>query len=422
MKRPRQPPIQLYRPDDASLIQEADFLLQRTDLTDEDVLDFLHGKPRRAPAENNNVNETLRHRFHQRREEIRNLKVDLRNGRARIDEDDRLVPLEAQAPGPQQPVLIFQQVNNNEQQEEQWVEQEQRETAEAIVRSVAHYREQGVPEEDFELIIIPPRETTANLTFRRICFAVVAVVSAFVVVILQTLPSSVSPDALDPYFDKLMYELVFVRHFHAHIKHCPGLHRNGSKQWRDQVLQKLGFAPEKYCDDGVLHIPAKHAILDKYLQASTEEDAALLKPFKDGVNVSWTIPCVSRRESAPYQCQATDEGECAVDSATMQQCFRGVHDNILSDEEVVDVLQFGNYLVKQEGSDNLDVFYATYLERQLPEVLNKLKLLLRETYNFIQVEPITFRITSAGPMDGYGVNPDSMALNETVRFQLFVDV
>jgi hypothetical protein len=88
----------------------------------------------------------------------------------------------------------------------------------------------------------------------------------------------------------------------------------------------------------------------------------------------------------------------------------------------VDVLQFGNYLVKQEGSDNLDVFYATYLERQLPEVLNKLKLLLRETYNFIQVEPITFRITSAGPRDGYGVNPDSMALNETVRFQLFVDV
>jgi hypothetical protein len=236
----------------------------------------------------------------------------VRNGRAIIDEDDMLVPLETQAPGPQQPVLIFSPVNNNEQQEEQWVEQEQRETAEAIVRSVAHYREQGVPEEDFELIIIPPRETTANLTFRSICFAVVAVVSAFIVLILQTLPSLVSPDALDPYFDKLMYELVFVRHFQAHLKHCPGLHRNGSKQRRDQILQKLGFAPAKYCD-------AKHAILDKYLQASTEEDATLLKPFKDGVNVSWTIPCVSSRESAPYQCQATDGGECAVDSVTMQQ-------------------------------------------------------------------------------------------------------
>lgn len=414
MKRPRQPAMQLYRPNDDTLTQEAELLLQRTDLLEQDVLDFLRGAPRRASVGTSQINETLRQQFRERRGEIRRLKEDLRSGRAMIDEDDRLVPLSTPLPRTRQPLPNLPQVINIDQHEEQLVEQERRETTEAITRAVAQYREQGVPEEEFELIMVPLRPPPQNLIFS----AFVAVVSAFTIAILLALPSMISHDALEPFFDKLMYELVHVRHFDSHLAHCPGLQRNPSQSLKGQVLQKFGLLWDEDCGDGVLHIPARHVALDKYLQASTKKSAELLRPFKEGFNVSWTLPCDSTRVADPHQCRATDVDECVIDSSSRAKCFRGVHDNVLSVKDTTDVLLFGNFLVQQQGSDNFNVFYATHLERKLPEVMQKLKLLLHERYDLSELEPLIFRITSTGPADGYGVDPHSMALNQTVSLQL----
>eukprot|EP00980_Cylindrotheca_fusiformis_P001307 scaffold333_cov133-Cylindrotheca_fusiformis.AAC.33 len=418
MKRRRHPTLQLYRPQDTNLLREAAFLLQRADLKDEDVLDFLNGKSCRNPGEEHDGNETLRRQFHERRHEIRELKEDLGNGRAMIDDDDRLVPIQPQIPGPEPPIHDIHHPNNIERPAEQVIVEEQREATESVAHAVAQYREQGVAEGDFELIVIPPRERGTSLQY-RICFAFVAVVCAFAVFILQTLPSVMAPAVMDPYFDELVYELAFVRHVDTHLEHCPGLRRDGTQSTSSQVLQQLGFDSAEDCGDGVLHIPAKHVIVDKYLHSSTKKIVESVKVFKDGFNMSWTLPCVSEVESSSYQCHPTPSGDsfAPCDDTTSRQCFRGVHDGILSDEDVSNVLDFGNYLVEKEGSDNFkEVLRATYLKQELPEVVYKVKALLRETYNRSQMEPFAFRIVVAGPFDGYGVQPNSIALNKTSYF------
>jgi hypothetical protein len=437
-------PIQLYRPASACKDTE-ELLLREDDLTDEEILEFCSGKPLPPlPGEEkeNNNSDPWRLQFHQRRAEIREWAEQLKQGRARIDEDGRLVPV-TQPPQPPRanlplapqavaaPPLNILEENNDA--EEQWIEQERREAADAIARAVRRYRQQDIPEHDFEVVLIEPLGVggaePVNLTFRRICIAVLAVVTAFVCVILQTLPLLEPPETLDPNFDKLLHELLQVRGLNTHVQYCPGLHRDESDNWKDRLWQNtLGLLLDysesnQNCNDGVLHIPAKHVLLGNYMHSSTKEEAVRLKPFAGGINVSWALPCHGVDDANISRCYpgAAAAEECAASSSPL--CFRGVHDNILSDREVDDALRLGNYLILN-GGDHFDVHYdVSSLERRIPSIVEKLRLLLRETYKVDSLHPVAFRVNTAGPMDGHGVNlyrSPALTLNQTVSRMLSV--
>jgi hypothetical protein len=91
---------------------------------------------------------------------------------------------------------------------------------------------------------------------------------------------------------------------------------------------------------------------------------------------------------------------------------------LISDSEVDNALRLGESLILN-GGDHFDIHYdVSHLERRVPSIVKKLRLLLRETYNVDNIHPIAFRVNTAGPMDGHGVNlyrSPALALNRTVR-------
>ena len=473
-------PIQLYRPSSAT--EELDDFLDRDDLTDDDIAAFVARGPLLPESLNSNQHEgdvidttytAQNEAFRSRRAEIRQLADKLAYGEARIDDDGRLVPTgEPQPPnanlppGPQ-PRNNNEGNNNNPQvdiglfggaagggdrqeaEAERIVEQETREAAAAIARAVQRYRDQGVPEEDFEVILIEPRgRGTVNLTFRRICIAVLAVVTAFVCVILQTLPLLDSNfDKFDPDFDKLLYDLLHVRFIQTHARLCPGLHRQGpvavaedyvdlshsspwyqSAQLKNHLSEMLRplYSSSEDCGDGVLHIPAKQVLLESYLHSTSPEEAGLIKPFALGVNVSWFFACqpltdnYSLSEVSPV-CENSIEQVNSHGTDT-SKCFRGVHDDLVSDEEIDTALRLGNNLIL-DGGDHFTIHYdVSHLRQRMPTLLEKLQTLLEETYHVQQdsIEPIAFRVYTVGPMDAHGVNmyrSPAFTLNRTVRMK-----
>lgn len=279
----------LYRPKalEDSSNGSVEALLLKTDLTDQEIDDYLWGESTTLTHNNNNNPLTPQQEaFYKRRKEIQELAAKVESGGAHIDADYRLVPTPPTTT-PQQPLPPLNNNNNNNQgpgrpennnnamenedAERRWVEREQREAAEAIARAVQRYRDQGVPEEEFELIPIPPRrelenkrlqqkglcrcvslsllphtlslvlllleteQDNVNLTFRRICFAVLAVVTAFVCIMLQTLPLLHTVSVSNAIFDPLLYEILHVRKFSTHLRHCNGLQRRGGDALRDVV-------------------------------------------------------------------------------------------------------------------------------------------------------------------------------------------
>jgi hypothetical protein len=274
-------PIQLLRP--AGDCYEARELLERPNLTAQEVTTFLRGEtllPRQQTSWRAK-HEALLRAYNARRDEIRDLVSRLDTGGSSIDEHGRLVPVEQQHNPLQAPLVAQQQQhaqhrplnpplpplpprnnlqnlndnnNNNgagddDDAERRRLEQEEREAAEAIARAVQRYRNAGVPEDEFVLLRVPPshqqqqqlmgvggvNNQNVRLTFRRICFAVLAVSTAFFCIMLQTLPLFRPIKMPNPTFDKLMYELLNVRHFDVHARHCSKLHRRMTVRWDDWV-------------------------------------------------------------------------------------------------------------------------------------------------------------------------------------------
>jgi hypothetical protein len=407
--------------------------------------------------------------------------------------------------------------NNREEenpQEQRWILEQETQDAEAsIARAMERYRIQQVPLEELELILIPPGEILGNganhpaprggnrnnphdgmpnLTLRRICIAALAVVTAFVAVILQTLPLLQPTESLDPNFDKLLQELLLVKELYVHAQHCPGLHRRTAvpevSSWHTRTKNLFGKVvfgpssshasldtPTSACDDGVLHIPSRQVLLGTYLQSAKKEEAKRLRPFATGVNVSWFLPCQpivhfsnsrsnnqavhnfqsyspfsflfpnfasmqsSNEDLAPPTLKnttttcdqddvaaKTEEGRSDVDyafHAPSGSCFRGVHDGMISEQEVESALRMGNILIVN-GGDHFDIHYDTsHLEHHVPSIVEKLTTLLQTTYHVIHedqqfhLQPVAFRVNTVGPMDGHGVNlyrPPASTLNRTV--------
>lgn len=385
-------------------------LLEKPNLTQEDVLDYLNGKP--LPSKPKSLDEQ---RFMERRKEIVELASQIHSGGAQIDANHRLVPnrgpeplpdVPQQAPVNQHPVAPFivgaLDLLENEEAERQLIEREDRQAAESIARAVQRYRDKGVPEEDFVLIPIPQqrRHDTVNLTFRRICFAVLAVVTAFVCIMLQTLPLFTTIKPSDAIFDKLMPELLHVRDFVHHARYCRDLHRDRDS-FRHVVV---GNASPVDCSDGVLHIPAVRVLRHNYQRRSPNSEAGLiLEPYANGVNVSWIMPC-----DTPVV-----ERECQVDSET---CFRGVHDGWVPDDDVESAIRLGADLIYR-GGDHFDIYdNVAVLHARLPHLVQRVRNVLGQ-YNSSLLEPVAFRVNVALPMDATDVKGEksSKFLAQTIN-------
>jgi len=116
-----------------------------------------------------------------------------------------------------------------------------------------------------------------------------------------------------------------------------------------------------------------------------------------------------------------------------QQCFRGIHDNILLPEEVDTLIQLASTLI-QKGGDHVTIRtdVQNVLTSSVPVVISKLQRLIqsyytasideeKNTYKPIEISPVAFRFHAAiSPLphtvhDGDSANPMlEQLINQTV--------
>jgi len=274
------------------------------------------------------------------------------------------------------------------------IERKESEAAEIIRLAVERYRREGVSEEEFEVILVPPHyDDYISLTLRRICFAVFFVIGAFTCLMLQTIPLMDSVKDPDPVFDKLLHELLHVRSFGQHVKDCGGLKRDEAEGELD-------------CASGVLHIPPTTILntLNKTKDFTPIQQEAYMA-YRNGVNISWSHPCVMK-DLPPSNCAWKQEYKEEIDETCDAQsplsCFRGVHDGIINDEEVDGVLKLSALLVKQ-GGDHMEIHNDVEpLIVSVPSVTEKLQSILRSDYALPPIRPVAFRISVSLPADSPG--------------------
>ena len=434
---------QLYRPKPGSLAK-AIALLEKVDLTEQDIHDYFCLNATATVVEQEVVAATttteISHddpqtRFAERRTQIVEWASQMETGGSQIDVNQRLVPNRGPDPLPPIPQIGQQQQqqqqqgggnhhnnhNNagrvplwmallldNEEDERRFLEREEREATEVIERTVKRYRDGGVPEDDFVFIPIPPgrpRGDALSLTFRRICFAVLVAVTAVLYMMLQTPPLFGRVTQSNPVFDKLLPELLHIRDFTVHARYCNGLRRD-----RDTLSSILaGNASPIDCSDGVLHIPAVHVLQrETELRSLTRDDAIAMYPFRNGVNVTWRVPCG----------KPIDE---ATQTHLSSLCFRGVHDGWLSNGTIEDALRMGAALVWTEEADHFDIHdNVGILYKSVPQLIQSVRSLLENLYfdGTIHLEPVAFRVQAALPMDAtdvVGGRKSSKFLQQTVN-------
>ena len=220
-----------------------------------------------------------------------------------------------------------------------------------------------------------------------------------------------------------MVELLNVRHFREHAVHCPQLNRDDSPNWL------LGDVSAINCAHGVLHIPSRPVLREEYRTASEPRQSDALEDYITGVNVSWFIKChpVPTNEM-PSRNPAS--GVCPTTSS--ERCFRGIHDDWLSDFDIESALEMGAALIKG-GGDHFDIHEnIALLDDNVPLLLEKVKYLLRREYGLHQtIVPVAFRVNIALPMDATDVLGTKTSkllgknVNKTVRdisFIMFTDV
>lgn len=422
--------IQLYKPVMRSQDwKEISELLNRSDLSDDDFDTYLSGGDLPARIDAKDIREKQKEEFHNRRAEIRDLSLKLRTGEAHIDQDGRLVrsgvprPPNANLPPPPPPGL------NN-----------------------------GLPPPRVaDLMNGPGNDPQANmgngnhegngpnLTFRRICFAVLTVVTAFLCVILQTLPIIQETEIAATSFDSLLHELLHVKFMKQHLRYCESLNRDprvlqtwtmtntfSSRFWYELMVHVSGFDKERDCSDGVLHIPARQVLADDYWYSDRFE-AGDLEPYRQGVDYVWHLECVRpptgsnisrcysgwKQNDLPGKAihdKDVDSKSCSVNADRTHACFRGIHDSVISHEEAGIARNVGHRLILN-GGDHFDIHYnTTILSEEIPTIMQKLQTLLREKYNQHYLQPAAFRVQAVGPMDFVGVDLTSygsVGLNTT---------
>ena len=429
--------IQLYKPAMTNQDwKEMNDLLDRDDLTEDDFYTYLSGGdlpplPSTRVKDGQDRLQQMRTDFHTRRRELRDLSHKLATGEARIDEDGRLVPSEPPRPPNANlpPPPPFGRNNNNHlhRNENRMVP-----LVEDLMLN-GHGGHNGQPGDD----------DAPNLTFRRICFAVLAVVTAFVCVILRTLPLMQEVEGTGTTFDSLLHELLHVKFMKQHLKHCANLDRDppqllplnattifSSEFWHTRLVLWQGLyyfysESNENCNDGVLHIPPHQLLADEYWYYSNRQEAAALGTFRQGVDHVWKLQCATPPpDSNISKCYPgwndhcddgnkdwMAEGSCpsGYDSPNQLRCFRGVHDGVISQEEALAARNLGHRFILA-GGDHFDMHYnGTILQEELPTIMQKLRTMLREKYFQRHLQPVAFRFQTVGPMDFVGVDLNSYA-------------
>lgn len=434
-------PKQLYRSKASSHVVLE--LLEREDLTPQDIIDFCQGKKQIRPLPEHSPLQQCRNQeriYRQRYQEIQTLLAKLKTGDARVDEDGRLVavldpnaPPAIALPPPPDPAAaaaaahagdnaaaepglgpgLGPQWLDQEEEDREFIAQGEREAAAAVARTIQRWRDQGINvNNQVELVRIPPHDDNTNLTFRRVCCAVLAVVLAFTAIMLQTLPLS-SPSYAHP--DQLLGELLHVKTFEQHLQSCPHLHRTENLTRSDGLWEKWG-RPLRVddCADGVLHIPSPQALLEKAISSPSVVPANLAV---NGVNVSWFFDChpiqgqedsvkASLADSSILSAAAADDDDpdtCSAKDKQGVQCFRGIHDEFLSGREINQALEAGARLVLQ-GGDHHEVYSSAAMPQKLESIVEKIRNLLEIDYSVRRdIRPVAFRVGAEGPMDGKDV-------------------
>jgi hypothetical protein len=513
-------------------------LLECRDLSDDQIVSFCEN-----PLETlDSVNESQRERecpeerryrqdiadYNRRRNEFLDLKEDLSNGKARVNPDSgllELIPNPAEIPPLAGLAAAAAAVappgadgRDPEELDRAWVRQQEIASLAVVNRARRRYREEGVADDDLELVLVRPMENhdRARLTIRRILVAVFTVTTAFMCLVIQTLPllkgwifvsnrSNAQNDRESSTSDPLLQSLLEIKPLLEHIRQCPGLDRGTeylpnneaksqvsslqSSRWAQSLFvhfrhyiqypllkHQKAYTPAESmidCSQGVVHITDLkylksyrsyvNSILSSYLNSypssKSVQDLESLQPFlKSGIDKSWFFPCA---DSSPYSPDSSTEGTCQHgtvgycpsesshsgtsfwNSKTRRKpkeervCFRGVHDEFLTDREVNEALRLGKHLVSSRGFDHFDVHFDTsVLTGQLDGVVTKLRALLREQYGLIddagesgtthnrswwifssstddtaekvsvpnhRLTPVAFRVSAAAPLDGTGV-------------------
>ncbi|KAG7363331.1 hypothetical protein IV203_026691 [Nitzschia inconspicua] len=459
----------LFRPKDCQ--ETLDLIANQHLYTDDEIIQFLHGSDlpchgemadrehdyskANHPLQDSMESKLWRKAFHKRRREIRELTEKLDSGGATIDEDGRLVPV-TQPPQPPRAILppppipegnnninnfdpllaeIGVNVNLNPIQEEQEVqafyERERQRAASTIAQEVQRLRREGVPEDDFEVILMDPRENgrgptpgpggaVGNGFARRLFFTVIGIMTAFACIILHALPLLSVPEPVDLTFDSLLYELLDVRNWTTHQRHCQDLaNRNATSSSPTSTGLLDGWrwwwnpskSTEIDCSAGVLHVPLSEAF--------QKENASVRRR---NMHLSWFFPCVvDRKERNDTHCVAgTVEDKSArvlpVGIDFPKRCFRGMHDDAVSKDDVYEAIRMGHHLI-EKGGDHLDMHYdINFLRLQLSRMIRKLENLLRRDYlqETVGLRPVAFRVLTTAPMDGHGVRAQySSTLNHS---------
>lgn len=412
----RDPPKQLYR--SSASLQPAFELLERDDLTEQDIVAFCQGKIARPPPSRDSPQGQImdqQQAYRRRRKEIQTLRRKVKTGDARVDEDGRLVPVQNPAPPPAirlDPPPVRQVAPpggpwggmDNEEEHRQWMVEGEQEATAAVARALQLYRAQGVPVEEIFLVQVPPDEDQANHTFRRVCFAVMAVVVAFVCIMLQTLPLSSPTRYSNP--DKLPGELLHIKRIEEHAYTCPQLDRTENLTQWDRLWEFLGRPVTDDCADGVLHVPSSRALMERVV-SSRSLTRSVASMALNGVNVSWFLEChaVGGLESSVEATSGhTGNSDTCTGPEANKQCFRGIHDDFLPYHQISSALELGARLIL-EGGDHYDIRYNTKeLNENLGAIVSKVQALLRDTYLVgDNIRPVAFRLGAEGPMDGTDV-------------------
>ena len=161
----------------------------------------------------------------------------------------------------------------------------------------------------------------------------------------------------------------------------------------------------------MLHIPAKHVWGSIFQESTkTEEIESLYSLALDGINVVWDIPCTNTEDNNISECSPGRREECpaatpsVLPSSSQRVCFRGVHDHVIKARQVFGIFRLAEKLISL-GGDHFDIYNDTgLLDMWAPNVLKNLEALLSKNYELFNLSPVAFRIYTAGPMDGHGVD------------------
>lgn len=162
-------PIQLFRPKDSEHIDIIAAMLDSSNLSAKDIDEFLVAGTTGDITKNSDeaaAGENHVQAFEKRREQIREWAKLVETGGAHIDSrTERLVPTAVPEtdrplpPIPLQPLPANNDAGENEDAERRWLEHEEREASQAIARAVRRYQQEGVPEDEYELIdLVAPGE------------------------------------------------------------------------------------------------------------------------------------------------------------------------------------------------------------------------------------------------------------------------